>query len=369
MPRIIKIGAGGNELAWRQALKDLRADDVLLLEPGFYELPQGKNLADVTIKGMGVNPEDTTILGYLSVDSSSRFVNLENLCINTNTDNNTLFIPPDADGYLSLRNCVVKGPGTDTAAIAANGKITLEMYSVKVMNGSVSLFADADFRLEMNDSEIDYQSEKYSALALEGKGTAIINNSTVRGAVNTFEKTNAELDFNNCTLDYVLLRGQTWMNMINTVVLSQDDSCFFASDECWSNIVNCTFSGGMFFDKKTHTIMQNSTATTLIAINQAKLTLVTSQIMAHADFQDEVKADATRTSFNAHSDFEYFLALSDHASLSGKDLILNANKSNLAVKDAAKLTANILASDQTGLEIECHDAHNVKIYGLHWTSK
>lgn len=369
MPRIIKVGAGGNEVDWRQALKDLRADDVLLLEPGFYELPQGQTLTDITIKGMGVNPEDTTILGYLSVSSDSRFVNLENLCVNTNSDNNTLFVPEEADGYLSLRNCLIKGPGNETAAIAANGRITLEMYSVKVMNGSVSLFADADFRLEMNDSEIDYLSQEYSALALEGKGTAIINNSVIHGSVNTFEKTNAELDLNNCTIDYVLLRGQTWMNMINTVVLSQDDSCFYASDECWNNIMNSTFSGGMFFDKKTHTIMQNVTATSLIAIGQAKLTMVTCQIMAHADFQDQVEAETTRTSFNGHGDYEYFLALSDQASLTGKDIILNADSGNLAVKDDAKLAANILASDKPGLEIECHNARNIKIYGLHWTSK
>ncbi|WP_373845689.1 hypothetical protein, partial [Clostridium sp.] len=65
--RVIKVGAGGGEIDWHDALKDLRADDVLLLEPGFYNLPQGITLADITIKGTGTLPEDTTILGYVSV--------------------------------------------------------------------------------------------------------------------------------------------------------------------------------------------------------------------------------------------------------------------------------------------------------------
>lgn len=369
MTRIIKVGAGGGEINWHEALKDLRADDVLFLEPGFYDLPQGITLTDVTVKGMGTSPEDTVILGYISVSEDSRYVTLENLCINTNTDHNSLFVPIEANSYLSLRNCVIKGVGTDTAAVAANGKVTLEMYSTKVMNGSISMFADADFRLEMNDSIIDYSSEEYCALALEGEGTAIINNSYIHGATNTFVKTNAELDINNSRLDYLLLHGQTWMNMLNSQVLSKDDACLYISDDCWSNIMNSTFNGGIYLDKKTRTIMQNSTVNRMIAVDEAKVTITASQVLTHADFQDQASADATRVSFNGNQEYEYFLALSGQAHLDGHDLILNANHSGLAVEDDAQFNTNVLASDQPQLEIECTKKPNIKIFGMHWTAK
>jgi hypothetical protein len=369
MTRIIKIGAGGDELDWHEALKDLRADDVLLLEPGFYYLPQGLTLCDITLKGTGSLPEDTVINGYLQVSADSRFVNLENLCLKTPDDHNSLYVPAEADSYLSLRNCVIKGYGQDTAAIAANGKVTLELYSVKVFSGSVSFFKQADFRLEMNDSLIDYPSDKYCALAFEGHGTAIINNSQVKGSCNTFANTNMELDFNNSKLSYVLLHGQTWMNMLNSQLLSQGDSCLYVSDDSWVNIVNSRFAGGLYFDKDSHTIMQNSQLDRLIAVDRAQLTLNNSQIASHADFQDQVKADATRVSFNGSPDYEYFLALAAQAQLRGHDLVLNQNGAQLAVQDQAQFKANILASDQTSIEVECNQKPNVDILGMHWTIK
>ena len=367
MARIIKVGAGGDELDWHRALKDLRADDVIMLEPGFYELPQGLTLTDITFKGMGSSPEDTTILGYIGISENSRFVNLENLCINTITDNNSLMIPHNADSYLSLRNCIIKGTNTDTAAIAVNGKATLELYSTKVLNGSISMYAASDFRLEMNDSYVDYPSDEFCALALEGKGTAIINNSRVRGATNTFEDTNMELDINNSQLDYMLLRGQTWLNMLNTSLSSFEDACLYIGDSCWSNIVGSSFNGGVYLDSETRTIIQNCKINRLMVVDKSKLTMTNTEVVAHADFQDNTVADVTRGSFNGNMDYEYFLALDGHAKLSGHNLVLNSNDSQLAIKEDAKINANVLLSDQTSLEIECDNPNNVKIMGVQWT--
>lgn len=369
MARIVKVGAGGDETDWHEVLKDLRADDVLLLEPGFYQLPQGLTLCDITIKGTGSIPEDTVIEGYINESADARFVNLENLCLKTKTDHNSLFIPLEVDGYLSLRNCVIKAFGQDTAAIAVNGKATVELYSTRIENGSVSLFADSDFRLEMNDSLIDYYSESYCALAFEGHGTAIINNSRIHGSINTFSQSNLELDLDNSQADYMLLKGQTWLNLLNSHLISPSDSCFYASDECWSNIVNSDLAGGVYFDKKTHTIVQNSRINLLIAVNQALLTLNNSVITAHADFQDQVAVDATRTTFNGNQDYEYFLALNKEARLSGHDLVLNQNGAVMAVKDQAQLTTNVLASDSKSLEVECNQQPHIKILGMTWTTK
>lgn len=370
MARIIRVGGSSSETSWHEALKDLRADDVLMLGPGFYHLPQGLTLTDITIKGTGSVPEDTTIEGYLDVSADSRYVTLENLCINTTTDNNCLSVPAEMNGYLTLRNCCVKGYGTDTSALAINGKATIELYSTKITGGSVSMYDSADFRLEMNDSEIDYPSSEYCALALEGHGTAIINNSNIHGSINTFVKTNAELDLNNSEVDYVLLHGQTWMNMLNSTVKSRDDSCLYLSDDCWSNIVNCKFVGGIYIDKKTHTIIQNSTINRMVVINEAKVTMNNSVVIAHSDFQDTASCEATRVTFMGNMDYEYFLALNGQANLNGHDLVLHPNGADLAVQDEAKLKMNVLADKKDDhLSVECDKRPNVYILGMHWTAK
>lgn len=369
MPRLIKIGGGGGEISWHEALKDLRADDVYLLEPGFYQLPQGLTLADVTLKGMGSVPEETVIMGYIKLASDSRFVNLENLCVNTNSDNNALFMPANANGYLSLRNCIIKGPGTDTAAIAINGQATVELYSSKVMNGSVSIYANASYRLEMNDSDIDYASDKYCALALEGKGTVIINNSRVHGSTNTFQKSNIELDVNNSQLDYLILHGEVWLNLLNSHLLSRQDACLFISDSCWCNIISSNFNGGLFLEKESKTILQNSQLDHLVVTDQACVTLTACQVRAHADFQDQAQADAIRTTFSGDGDYQYFLALTGKARLTGQALILNTKHSDVAVRDQAVFKTSVLASDRPQLEIEVSEKPHVQIMGLNWTAK
>lgn len=369
MSRLVSIGAGGGEVSWHDALKDLRADDVLLLEPGFYELPKGTVFANITLKGTGGLPEDTTILGSIDIAIDSQFVNLENLCVNTNTDSNSLFIPPEANTYLTLRNCLIKGCGTDTAAVAVNGKVTVELYSIVVLNGSVSIYADADFRLEMNDSTIEYVAEDFGALALEGHGTAIINNSKIVGSIDTFTKSNAELDFNNSVADSMLLQGQVWLNMLNSNLLSEDDSCMYITEETWINIVGSYFNGGIYIDQKPHVIIQSSQISRLIAVNDAAITITNSVIVNHADFQDNVKCTARRTTFNGGAEYQYFLALSDHALLKGYDLIFNSNNADLAVKDWAQMQASIIASSDASITVECGHEANIRLLGMKWTTK
>ncbi len=369
MPRIVRVGAGGGEISWQAALKDLRGDDLLMLAPGFYELPQGIMLTDVTIKGTGGMPEDTTIIGYIEVSPDSRFVTLENLCLNPCSDHNALSIPEKADTYLSLRNCVIKGNHSDTAAIGANGKVTLELYGTQIKGGSVSMFAQSDFRIEMADSEIDYLSDQYCALALDGKGTAIINHSQIHGSVNTFESSNCELDFNHSEAELMLLHGQTWLNMLDSCLRVKDDAAMQGSDDCYLNIVNCHFDGGIYLEKRVRAIIQNSYLDRLITVNEVRLHLVATVINSHADFQDQVSCDATRVTFNGQSDFQYFLALSGKAQLAGHDLILNANGSGLTVQDDASFKTNVLASDQARMEVECQKAPNVHILGVKWDAK
>lgn len=369
MSRLVKVGAGGSEIGWHEALKDLRADDVLLLEPGFYELPQDTLFSDITVKGTGSLPEDTTILGDVNIAADSQFVNLENLCINTNTDSNSLFVPAEANTYLTLRNCIIKGYGNDTAAIAANGKVTLELYSTMILNGSLSIFANADFRLEMNDSSIEHVSEEFGTLALEGHGTAIINNSRIHGSIDTFTKTNAEIDLNNSVTNSMLLQGEVWLNMLNSKVVSDDDTSMYITDKVWANIIGSDFNGGIYLDKTPHVIIQNSQLNRMIAVNDTEITMINSIVVNHADFQDKAKCSARRVTFNGGAEYQYFLALGDQAFLEGHDLIFNSNGADLAVKDAAKMHASVIASSDDSIAVECSQGASVQLLGMKWTNK
>lgn len=369
MSRLVKVGAGGGEVGWHEALNDLRADDVLFLEPGFYELPPNRDLCDVTVKGTGSLPEDTTILGHVNISVDSQFVNLENLCINTNDDSNSLFVPAEANTYLTLRNCVIKGFGSDTAAVAINGKVTLELYSTMIINGSVSIFEKADFRIEMNDSSIEHVSEEFGALAIEGHGTAIINNSRIYGSIDTFSKTNAEVNLNNSVMDSLLIQGKVWLNMLNSSVLSDDDTCMYITEEPWVSIIGSNFKGGIYLDKKPHVIIQNSQMNRLVAFNDAKITMTNSVIMSHADFQDKTECTARRVTYNGGDDYQYFLALGDHARLEGHDLILNSNGAYLAVRDWAKMRASVIASSDESISVECGQEANLRLLGMKWTTK
>jgi hypothetical protein len=369
VPRIVKVGAGGDEIDWKEALKTLRADDMLLLKPGFYELEQGISACDVTIKGTGASPEDTIIDGYISVSPDSRYVTLENLTINTVGEKNAIFIPYNADTYLTLRNCFIKTEINENAALALNGKCTVELYSSRIVNGSVSFFSGSDFRLEMNDSKIDYPVTNYCGLALEGIGTAIINNSIIDSSLNTFSDTNIELVVNNSRLRDVHLAGQTWLNMLNCQVYSKDDNAFTSDDECWLNITNSVFTGGMYLDGATTMLLQNSHCDRLMAIADTKTTMTNSLCKSHADFQQSAKCDATRSTFNGSEEFEFFLAVNGEAEFKGHDIVLNPNGATLAVQDNATFRSNVLASDQKALSVEYTNLPNVNILGLKWEKR
>ncbi len=369
MTRLVKVSGRGDGIDWKSALKNLEPDDVLLLAPRFYELDQGLEVNNITIKGTGNTPEETVINGFFVLESNCDFFTLENVSLQTKSDHNTIYVEDDADTYLTLRNTTLYGDENDMAAIAVNGKCTLELFSSKILNSSISLFAQADFSLTMSDSVVDYDSKDYAAVGIQGKGTAIISNSIIRGNLSTYPSSNSEVDLNSSSISYGLIHGQTWVNMLNSTVEKNDDSSFYVSDDSWVNIVQSEFRGGIFLDKNTRTLIQNSKIDRLIACDNAKVTLNNSTILSHTDFQDNASGDATRVAFSGRDEFEYFLALNGHASLSGRDLIINPNGSTLAVQDDAKIKLNIVSSSDKDLEVECNSRPNVNILGMRWEAK
>src|SRR5699024_12413259 len=110
------------------------------------------------MKGTGSLPEDTTIYGYISVSEDSRYVTLENLCIDTTTEHNSLSVPVGVDGYLTLRNCFIKGTGTDTAAFVVIGKISYELYSYKIVYCTNYMYFNINFNMDLKYIVITYIS-------------------------------------------------------------------------------------------------------------------------------------------------------------------------------------------------------------------
>ena len=45
--RLIKVSQDPRDLSWEQALDQLEDDDVLMLAPGFYEIPFGQKLKNI----------------------------------------------------------------------------------------------------------------------------------------------------------------------------------------------------------------------------------------------------------------------------------------------------------------------------------
>lgn len=366
MARIVRVGAGASEVTWKDAMLDFQADDVILLEPGFYQMRTDISLLDLTIKGTGANPEDTVIFGGFDIDEQSRFVNLENLCIKTGANQNSIAVSPVADTFVTLRNVTIKAASADATAIAINGQCTLELYSTKIIGSSVSFFKNSNFRLEMNDSLIDFYSTQYCALAFEGQGTAIINNSTIHGSLNSFASSNCELNVNNSQASFMIIDGQSWLNLLNTQITDLGEATLQLSGECWANIVNLKAPGGLLVDENARLLVQGSEIGFFSALNNAKITITSSIFARHFDLQDAVVCEATRSTFNGSGEFQYFFALSDNAEFTGHNVLLNPNASVMALKENATLTANVLPGNTEQLKVECEQAQNLKLLGMQW---
>lgn len=367
MPRIVKVGS--HALSWREALKDLRGDDLLLLTPGYYEVPNDLSLADVTIKGTGTAPEETVLLGSLKLSAESRYVNLDNLTLNTVKAEPNLQLPATADSYLSLRSTIIRGPHDQQGAVVIDGKSTVELYSVKLF-GKLVVNDTADFRLEMNDTQVfNQKAGLLPSIGIHGQGTAIINNSQIAGRFFAFPDCDIELDINNSQLEQLTTAGRVWENLLHTRITSKASDAFFTSGETYANVVSCQIAGTAALGQESRSIWQNTETQELIADQQAKITMTGCSVYAHAEFQGKSEADLLRTSFSSDGQADYYLAVLDHSHVKGSNLILHSNNDLLTVRDEAVLRTSIMASDRDELEVECTKALNVNIFGIKWTAK
>lgn len=367
MTRFVKVGTGGGETTWHRAMLDLRPGDVLLLEPGFYALPQGKMLADVTIKGLGASTEDTRITSFFQVDDASSRIVFENICLIPYKDSNTLDIPEGVDSFVIFRNCVLRGTGNKTTTLAISGKATVELIATKILNGTVSFFKTADFRLEMADSVIDYVSEEFGTLSLEGHGTAIINNSKITGTLNTFDYCNVELDIHNSYVGNLNMGGKTWLNMFKGQTGQDNSYSLYARGDCWLNIMDSVFPTSFCLADRARVLLHGSDVYSLQLKDDSQITVTNTLVRASANFEDRTKGDANRVTFYGNGDYQYFFYMIGKSRFKGRNLTFKPNGAPMLVGDEAKLAANALYSNEQPLEVECANKNNVSILGIKWT--
>lgn len=366
MARVLQIS---KDHPWPEILGELIPDDVLLLAPGYYELPKrGFSAVNVTIKGLGTTPEDTTLVGFCQLEADCSFFTMENLCLETKTKNNAIYISQDANTYLTLRRVVVKAGVDDTAAIAASGQCTLEIYDSRILGGSLSLFPGADYRVTLANTEVRYDSDQYAAVGIQGHGTVVLINARVIGMVATYAQSDCELDINDSRVLRMILRGKTWLNLLQSTVTARDDNCFYATENSWLNIVASRLQGTFYLGGKTRTLVQNTEIERLLCGEEALATLSSSQISAVCELHDSTSCRLNRVKLVGKPEFEYFLLLADHAKLTGKDLVLDDGGRPLGVHDEAQLDADVLTS-QSELEVETSPLAQFNLRGVNWHKK
>ncbi len=368
MSKYIKVGSGGGEVTWHRAMLDMEPGDYLLLEPGYYVWPRGRLLEDVTIKGLGASPEDTRIRSFFSIGENSSRVVFENLTLEPYGDVNTLDLPEETNSYLILRGCVLIGTGSKTTTISVNGQDTVEMYSCRLLNGTLSFFEKANFRLEMADCLLDYESEKFGTISLEGTGTAIINNSEIRGTVNSFDSSNIELNINNSAIGNLNLGGKSWVNVYACRFLNRDYSLYARAD-CWLNILESQMPSQLAIEDHCHLLMQNSQLYYFQARGESQSFLSNVQIAAAANLEGKSFMDGSLVTFSGNGDYPYFIFLVDQAVLKGRNLQFDPQNWPVLVDNDARLVANALYYQGAPLEIKCEHPENISLMGIKWTER
>lgn len=367
MTRYIKVGTGGGEVTWHRAMLDLTPGDYLMLEPGYYDWPRGKVIEDITIQGLGANPEDTRIRSFFRIGPNSGRVCFENLYLEPYGETNTIDLPEEANSYLIFRNCVLKGNNSKITTLAISGQASVFLFSTRLTGGSISFFATSSFRLEMADCDLDFASDDFGAISFEGEGTAIINNSRLAGAITSFDSCNIELDINNSEIGCLNLTGRTWLNLLNSQIV-QPEYSLYARGDCWLNIVSSDFFGQFCLAERARVLIQNSELYSLQARDEARMTLTNVVIEATTSLEGTSSADCQLVTFKSNGDYQYFVYLVDSAQLTGRNLLFEPNASTALVEDQALLKANALYHQGQPLEIKCQEPENISLLGIKWTA-
>lgn len=345
--RLIKVSQDPRDLSWEQALDQLEDDDVLMLAPGFYEIPFGQTLNNVVIQGMGTAADMTVLVG--TVILSGRYLTLENLAVKTKAIAGGLIRVDEGENapYLTLRGCRLEAPDT---ALMTLGPVWLELYSCQI-KGEIRLVGDEEQHVQISSSEIAATPAAFSG---NGFGHLAISQSQIKGDFVLEESSAYEGHFDQTAFAQVTSLGR------NNDLYFTESSLALTLKNGQADLLNCDLPGTALLEKAKSAAFQNCTFHQFKQVSGSSN--LTNCHLEAGEIMGQGKAVFCRPHFSATEGT--WLSLRDASQVRLQDALLNVAGSHLRLADKAGIFGNVLESDQDQLLVKQTGQGKVKLTGI-----
>lgn len=345
--RLIKVSQDPRDLSWEQALDQLEDDDVLMLAPGFYQIPFGKKLKNIVIKGMGTAPDMTTLVGTVILDG--RYLTLENLAVKTKAIAGSLVRVDEGENapYLTLRGCRLEAADM---ALMTQGPVWLELYSCQV-KGVIRLVGDMEQHVQISSSEI---AATPAAFTGNGFGLLAISQSQIKGDFVLEESSAYEGHFDQTAFDQV-----TSLSEGNDLYVTES-ALSLTLKNGQADLLNCDLPGTALLEQAKSAAFQNCTFKQFKQVSGSSN--LTNCHLEVGEIMGQGKAVFCRPHFSCSEGT--WLSLSDSVQVRLQDALLNVAGSHLRLADKAGILGNILESDQDQLLVKQTGQGKVKLTGI-----
>lgn len=345
--RLIKVSQDPRDLSWEQALDQLEDDDVLMLAPGFYEIPFGQKLNNIVIKGTGTAADMTVLVGTVILDG--RYLTLENLAVKTTAIAGALFNVYEGENapYLTLRGCRLEAADT---AIMTLGPVWLELYSCQV-KGGIRLVGDEEHHVQISSSEI---MAKQLAFTGKGFGLLAISQSQIKGDFLLEEGSVYEGHFDQVAFDQVTSLGR------NNDLYFTESAMTLTLKNGQADLLNCDLRGTALLEKANSAAFQNCTFKQFKQVSGSSN--LTNCHLEVGEIEGQGKAVFCRPHFSCSEGT--WLSLSGSVQVRLQDALLNVAGSHLRLADKAGIFGNVLESDQDQLLVKQTGQGKVKLTGI-----
>ena len=349
--RLIKVSQDPRDLSWEQALDQLEDDDVLMLAPGFYEIPFGQKLKNIVIKGTGTAADMTVLVGTVILDG--RYLTLENLAVKTTAIAGALVRVYEGENapYLTLRGCRLEAAeGERGTSLMALGPVWLEFYSCQV-KGGIRLVGDEEQHVQISSSEIAATSAAFTG---NGVGPLAISQSQIKGDFVLEESSAYEGHFDQTAFDQV-------------ISLSEGNDLYFTESALsltlkngQADLLNCDLPGTTLLEKANAAAFQNCTFKQFKQVSGSSN--LTNCHLEAGEIMGQGKAFFCRPHFSCSEGT--WLSLRDASQVRLQNALLNVAGSHLRLADKAGILGNVLESDQDQLLVKQTGQGKVKLTGI-----
>lgn len=345
--RLIKVSQDPRDLSWEQALDQLEDDDVLMLAPGFYEIPFGQKLNNIVIKGTGTAADMTVLVG--TVILAGRYLTLENLAVKTKAIAGSLIRVDEGESapYLTLRGCRLVAPDT---ALMTLGPVWLELYSCQI-KGEIRLVGDEEQHVQISSSEI---AAKQTAFSGNGFGHLAISQSQIKGDFVLEESSAYEGHFDQTAFNQV-----TSLSEENDLYVTESALALTLKNG-QADLLNCDLMATTILEKAKSAAFQNCTFHQFKQVSGSSN--LTNCHLEAGEIMGQGKAVFCRPHFSATEGT--WLSLSGASQARLQDALLNVAGSHLRLADKAGIFGNVLESDQDQLLVKQTGQGKVKLTGI-----